>query len=150
MYHDDFDPHCGCGCGDDGYSYDPPGSGADLVWLDPAGYGFDVMSPPLVLERGAIVLVDDESAPWSSDQFRNLRIGLPSGRSWKVKVNWPLVRRLGVTYGPAAATVAATAAGVPLPVAAIVGQVVGETLKSETKPQGAPPAQNPAAAQEGP
>jgi len=87
------------------------------------GFAFDDVD-----EAPAVLVI--EEAP---DPIRNLRLGL-GGRSWKVKVNWPLVRRLGVTYGPAAATAAATAAGVPLPVAAVVGQVVAETLKTEAKP----------------
>jgi len=130
MHDDDFDPHY-----DDDFGNDtPPGYGADGVWYDPAGYDLDDVSAALVIEDRAVVVVNDDEPPtWNPDPVRNLRIGLPGGRSWKVKVNWPLVRRLGVTYGPAAATAAATAAGVPLPVAAVVGQVVAETLKTEGK-----------------
>jgi len=122
--HDDIDPHY-----DDDFGYDtPPGYGADGVWYDPAGYDLDDVSAALVIEDRAVVVVNgDEPLTWNPDPIRNGR------RSWKVKVNWPLVRRLGVTYGPAAATAAATAAGVPLPVAAVVGQVVAETLKTDGK-----------------
>jgi len=121
MYHDDFDPL------DDGFSF-----GSADFW-EPERYGFDAW-PALILEENVLVLHEDE------DSFRNLRVGVPGGRSWKVKVNWPLVRKLGTTYGPTAATIVATAYGVPLPVAAAIGQAVGETLKSEEKPAGGPPA----------
>lgn len=72
--------------------------------------------------------------------FRNLRIKIPGGRSYKVKIDWQAARELGATYAPAAVTAAAVAYGVPLPVAAVAGQVVGQTLKGEEKkPHGSSP-----------